>query len=96
MAIYRFKISFEDYDVYEFAENDPRGFLSRYNENVIFDEIQRNPKIISYLQTHVDKLKKNGTIVITGSHNFLLMELGTPLTLLYALITDSTPAFTNE
>ncbi|MBI9055947.1 MAG: ATP-binding protein [Bacteroidales bacterium] len=67
-------VSFEDYDVYEFAENDPRGFLSRYNENVIFDEIQRNPKIISYLQTHVDKMKKNGTIVITGSHNFLLME----------------------
>jgi len=67
-------VSFEDYDVYEFALNDPRGFLNRYNENVIFDEIQRNPKIISYLQTHVDKMKKNGTIVITGSHNFLLME----------------------
>ena len=67
-------ISFEDYDVYEFAESDPRGFLNRYSENVIFDEIQRNPKMISYLQTHVDKLKKNGRIVITGSHNFLLME----------------------
>ncbi len=67
-------ISFEDYDVYEFAESDPRGFLNRYSENVIFDEIQRNPKLISYLQTHVDKLKKNGRIVITGSHNFLLME----------------------
>ena len=67
-------VSFEDFDVYEFAESDPRGFLNRYSENVIFDEIQRNPKIISYLQTHVDKLKKNGKIVITGSHNFLLME----------------------
>ena len=67
-------VSFEDYDVYEFAESDPRGFLNRYSENVIFDEIQRNPKLISYLQTHVDKLKKNGRIVITGSHNFLLME----------------------
>ena len=29
---------------------------------------------MSYLQSHVDKLKKNGKIVITGSHNFLLME----------------------
>ncbi|WP_319560281.1 ATP-binding protein [Marispirochaeta sp.] len=67
-------VSFEDYDVYEFAESDPRGFLNRYSENVIFDEIQRNHKMISYLQTHVDKLKKNGKIVITGSHNFLLME----------------------
>ena len=67
-------ISFEDYDVLEFSENDPRGFLNRYKENVIFDEIQRNPKIISYLQTHVDNLNKNGRIIITGSQNFLLME----------------------
>ncbi|MDC7228383.1 MAG: ATP-binding protein [Spirochaetales bacterium] len=67
-------ISFEDYDVQEYAERDPRGFLRRYSGNVIFDEIQRKPNMISYLQTHVDKLKKNGRIVITGSHNFLLME----------------------
>ncbi len=67
-------VSFEDYDVNEFAENDPRGFLKKYSRNVIFDEIQRNPKIISYLQTHVDNLNENGRIVITGSHNFLLME----------------------
>ena len=67
-------VSFEDYDVREFAENDPRGFLDRYKEHIIFDEIQRVPKIISYLQTHIDKQKKNGTIIITGSHNFLLME----------------------
>ncbi len=55
-------VSFEDYDVNEFAENDPRGFLKKYNRNVIFDEIQRNPKIISYLQTHVDNLNENGRI----------------------------------
>ncbi len=29
---------------------------------------------MSYLQTHVDKMNENGKIVITGSHNFLLME----------------------
>jgi hypothetical protein len=41
---------------------------------VIFDEIQRVPRLISYLQTHVDRSGKNGKVVITGSHNFLLME----------------------
>ena len=65
-------VSFEDYDVREFAENDPRGFLDRYKEKIIFDEIQRVPIIISYLQTHADKLNKNGKIIITGSHNFLI------------------------
>ena len=70
---YRY-ISLEDIDHREFAQNDPRGFLNKYNTNVIFDEIQRVPQLMSYLQTHVDKLSKNGTIVITGSHNFFLME----------------------
>ena len=64
----------EDIDHREFAQNDPRGFLSRYNGKVILDEIQRVPDLFSYLQTHVDTRKKNGDIVITGSHNFFLME----------------------
>ena len=67
-------ISLEDIDHREFAQNDPRGFLGRYTEKVIFDEIQRVPSLISYLQTHVDTLKENGKIIITGSHNFFIME----------------------
>jgi predicted AAA+ superfamily ATPase len=66
--------SLEDVDHREFAANDPRGFLARYGRNTIFDEIQRVPELFSYLQTHVDGMKKNGKIVITGSSNFLLME----------------------
>ena len=67
-------ISLEDIDHRDFATNDPRGFLNKYNKNIIFDEIQRVPQLMSYLQTHVDKMKENGKIIITGSHNFFLME----------------------
>ena len=67
-------ISLEDIDHREFAQNDPRGFLSRYSSEIIFDEIQRVPELMSYLQTHADNQKTNGKIIITGSHNFLLME----------------------
>ena len=67
-------ISLEDVDQREFAVNDPRGFLNRYKKHVVFDEIQRVPTLMSYLQTHVDELGQNGSIVITGSHNFFLME----------------------
>ncbi|MDC7243578.1 MAG: ATP-binding protein [Sphaerochaetaceae bacterium] len=67
-------VTLEDIDHREFAENDPRGFLDRYKENIILDEIQRVPSLMSYLQSHVDKMKENGKIIITGSHNFLLME----------------------
>ncbi|MFZ7133672.1 MAG: ATP-binding protein [Eubacteriales bacterium] len=67
-------ISLEDIDHREFAQNDPRGFLSRYSSEIIFDEIQRVPELMSYLQTYADNQKANGKIIITGSHNFLLME----------------------
>jgi uncharacterized protein len=67
-------VTLEDIDYREFAQNDPRGFLDRYKEKIILDEIQRVPQLMSYLQSHVDKMKENGKIVITGSHNFLLME----------------------
>lgn len=67
-------VSLEDIDHREFAENDPRGFLGRYSEHVIFDEIQRVPQLMSYLQSHVDAFNQNGKIVITGSHNFFLMK----------------------
>jgi len=75
MLFPKFKyVSFEDVDNRDFAKEDPRGFLSKFNYHVIFDEIQRVPDLISYLQTHVDNKNKNGQFVITGSHNFLLME----------------------
>jgi len=67
-------ITLEDIDHREFATNDPRGFLQKYSKNIIFDEIQRVPLLMSYLQSHVDQMKENGKIIITGSHNFLLME----------------------
>lgn len=67
-------VTLEDIDNREYATNDPRGFLETYNKNIIFDEIQRVPKLMSYLQSHVDKMNENGKIIITGSHNFLLME----------------------
>lgn len=69
-----FYVSFEDPDIREQAVNDPRSFLSKYPKKIIYDEIQRVPDFISYLQTHVDSGIDPGEIVITGSHNYLLME----------------------
>ncbi|MEA2065005.1 MAG: ATP-binding protein [Patescibacteria group bacterium] len=67
-------VSLEDPDMRNLALEDPRGFLSQYNQKVIIDEIQRSPELFSYLQTHTDKLKDTGSFVITGSQNYLLME----------------------
>ena len=67
-------ISLEDIDIREFAENDPRGFLETYDNKCIFDEVQRVPNLFSYIQTKVDNDKTMGQYILSGSHNFLLME----------------------
>ena len=64
----------EDPDTREFAQKDPRGFLGQYPHGAILDEIQRVPQLFSYLQGILDKAKTPGLFILTGSHNFLLME----------------------
>jgi predicted AAA+ superfamily ATPase len=67
-------VSLENLDVRNFAETDPRGFLSTYEDGAIFDEVQRVPALFSYLQEIVDNTKDKGVFILTGSNNFLLQE----------------------
>lgn len=67
-------VSLEDLDMRHYAAQDPRGFLQQYQSGAIIDEAQLVPSLFSYLQTHVDLADKPGQFVLTGSHNFLLME----------------------
>ena len=67
-------ISLEDLDNRQFAQTDPRGFLDSYKKGAIIDEAQRCPDLLSYIQTHVDRDKKKGQFIITGSNQFLLEE----------------------
>lgn len=63
-------VSLEDLDTRSFAETDPRGFLTEYSEGAIFDEVQRVPSLLSYLQTFIDEDGKNGKFILTGSNHF--------------------------
>jgi uncharacterized protein len=64
---YRY-VSLENPDNRFFAQNDPNGFLELYNNKVIFDEVQRVPALLSYMQTLVDEF------ILSGSQNFNLMK----------------------
>jgi predicted AAA+ superfamily ATPase len=70
---YRY-ISLESPDNRQFANEDPRGFLQIYNQNVIFDEVQRVPDLFSYIQTMVDENPEPGRFILTGSQNFQMLE----------------------
>jgi uncharacterized protein len=69
-------ISLEDLDLRRLANEDPRRFLQDYpNENgLILDEVQHAPQLLSYIQTIVDKEKKKGYFILTGSQNLLVNE----------------------
>lgn len=72
-SAYRY-VNLEAFEEQEFATEDPKGFLMRFrgDEGVILDEIQKTPKLLSYIQVEVDQEQRLGRFVITGSQNILL------------------------
>jgi len=48
-------VSLEDPQERAFAEEDPKGFLKRFEKGAIFDEAQRWPDLFSHLQGMVDQ-----------------------------------------
>jgi predicted AAA+ superfamily ATPase len=65
-------VSLEDPENRLIAGEDPRAFLNAYPGNTIFDEVQRAPHLLSYLQGIVDDENRNGRFILTGSHQLEL------------------------
>ncbi|MCD6586734.1 MAG: ATP-binding protein [Desulfobacteraceae bacterium] len=68
-------VSLEDPDTRLFAREDPRSFLERFPDGATFDEVQRCPEILSYLQTLVDADQRMGLYLLTGSQQFGLLSV---------------------
>ena len=68
--------SLEDPDTLEMVQADPRGFLEHNygGQGIIIDEFQNDPKLLSYMQGIVDRNRRPGYFVLTGSHNFLMNQ----------------------
>lgn len=67
-------VSLEEIDNRLLAHNDPRAFLRKYPGRVVIDEVQRVPQLLSYIQGRVDEVDEPGMYLLSGSHNFLLMQ----------------------
>ena len=67
-------LNFENPETLEFATQDPKGFLQKYeNEHgIIVDEFQHFPQLLSYIQIEADEKKRPGYFILTGSQNFLM------------------------
>lgn len=61
-------------DIRQLALNDPRALLSAFPIPVVFDEVQRVPELLSYLQVMADEAERPGQIILTGSQQLNLHE----------------------
>lgn len=76
------KLCFPDYEYFNLEDpitrdlisSDPRQFVNPKRKKIIFDEIQKFPELLSYIQVTVDEIGESGLYVITGSQNLLLSE----------------------
>ena len=70
-------VSLENPDTLEHVQQDPRGFLDQYPDGLVIDEVQRDPRLFSYLQGLVDQQQVMGQYILTGSEQFGFREKAT-------------------
>ncbi len=66
-------LNFDDATVLAAAKSNPEGFLEFYEENLVLDEVQRVPEIFLVIKKIIDKNRKAGKFILTGSANVLLL-----------------------
>jgi predicted AAA+ superfamily ATPase len=67
-------VSLENPSERAFAVDDPVGFLARFVNGAVLDEVQRAPDLLSFLQGMVDEDPRPGRFILTGSQNLALMS----------------------
>lgn len=66
-------VTFDDAATLAFARADPTGFVAALPPRAILDEIQRVPELLRTLKLAVDRDRRPGRFVLTGSANLLLL-----------------------
>lgn len=66
-------ISFDDDVLRASAQADPLGFVSDLPDKAVLDEVQRAPELFTALKTAVDRDRRPGRFILTGSANVLLV-----------------------
>ncbi|HSV92866.1 MAG TPA: AAA family ATPase, partial [Desulfobacterales bacterium] len=65
--------SLDDFDVLDAARRDPEALLGG-TEPVTLDEVQREPGLFPAVKRAIDRNRKPGRFLLTGSANLLLMR----------------------
>lgn len=66
-------ITLDDAGILAAIRHDPAGFVSGLEGNVVIDEVQRAPELFFAIKTAVDRNRKPGRFLLTGSANIMLL-----------------------
>ena len=66
-------LSLDDFDVLDLARRDPDALVAG-NEPVTLDEVQREPGLLSVVKRVIDRGRRPGQFLLTGSANLLMMR----------------------
>jgi predicted AAA+ superfamily ATPase len=67
-------VKLDNDDIISFAKNDPIKFLEEYKTPLYIDEVQKAPRLFSYIKTVIDDSDEKGQFILTGSESFELMK----------------------
>lgn len=66
-------ITLDDAGILSAARSDPSGFIDGLEGPVVLDEVQRAPELFPAIKVSVDRNRKPGRFLLTGSANVLLL-----------------------
>jgi predicted AAA+ superfamily ATPase len=66
-------VTLDDITVQAAAKSDPTGFIANLSGSVVIDEIQRAPELFQAIKVSVDRDRRPGRFLLTGSANILLL-----------------------
>lgn len=73
LAPERAYISLDENNYFHVAHDDPSGFIDSLPPEVTIDEVQRVPALLPAIKRAVDKDRRPGRFLLTGSANLLLL-----------------------
>lgn len=66
-------VTFDDDAALNAARADPAGFVADLPDRVVLDEVQRAPELLTAVKLAIDRDRRPGRFVLTGSTNVLLV-----------------------
>ena len=66
-------VSLDDFAQLEAAKENPEGFIDS-NEPLTIDEVQKCPELLTVIKRAVDKRRRPGQFLLSGSANFSILK----------------------